>query len=66
MAAMNNMSGAMVGAAGGAMPGGPAVDYVKLYRSERENLEITEYSWIGEDVEERVLEMFKHRSKRVI
>ncbi|GAA5821650.1 hypothetical protein JCM10212_004311, partial [Sporobolomyces blumeae] len=40
------------------MPGQPQVDYAKLFRDERENLDIVEYEWVGRGVEERVLAMF--------
>lgn len=52
MAAMNAMPGAMMG---GAAPGAPALDYVKLYKAEKDNLDITEYHWVSENVEERLL-----------
>jgi hypothetical protein len=42
-----------------AMPGAPAVDFKKLFRDERENLDIVDYKWVCEGVEDRVLEMFK-------
>lgn len=41
-----------------AMPGAPQIDYKKLMRDERENLDIVEYKWVCEGVEDRVLKMF--------
>ncbi|GAA5840561.1 hypothetical protein JCM3766R1_000698 [Sporobolomyces carnicolor] len=41
-----------------AMPGAPQIDYKKLFREERENLDIVDYRWACEGVEDRVLEMF--------
>ncbi|KAK4704504.1 ER membrane protein complex subunit 3, partial [Phenoliferia sp. Uapishka_3] len=55
MAAMNQMGGAMMG---GGMPGQPAQDFVKLFKVEKENLEIVEYSWVCDGVEERLLKQF--------
>ncbi|GAA5954019.1 hypothetical protein JCM21900_005382 [Sporobolomyces salmonicolor] len=50
---------AMQGAGGmPAMPGAPAQDFVKLFKAERENLEIVEYQWVCEGVEDRVLGKF--------
>lgn len=56
MAAMNAMSGAMMG--GGGMPGAPAIDYSKLYKAEQDNLDLVEYKWLGDDVEDRLLERY--------
>jgi hypothetical protein len=50
MAAMNAMSGAMMA------PGAQAPDYFKLYTAEKENLDITQYTWISENVEQRLLD----------
>lgn len=55
MAAMNQMGGAMMG---GGMPGQPAQDFVKLFAAEKENLEIVEYAWVCDGVEERLLRKF--------
>ena len=55
MAAMNQMGGAMMG---GGMPGQPAQDFVKLFNVERESLEIVEYAWVCDGVEDRVLKRF--------
>jgi hypothetical protein len=55
MAQMNQMGGAMLG---GGMPGQPAQDFVKLFAAEKENLDIVEYSWVCEGVEERLLKRF--------
>jgi len=51
---------AQMGGAGAmmAMPGAPAQDFVKLFNAERENLEIVEYTWVGQGVEQRVLQKF--------
>lgn len=63
------MAGGMMGMAGGggapamALPGQAAVDYKKLFAAERENLDIVEYSWVCEGVEERLLKKFG--SKRI-
>ncbi|GAA5849103.1 hypothetical protein JCM9279_005792 [Rhodotorula babjevae] len=60
MVAMNPMMG-MAGGSGGAapvMPGAPGQDFVKLFRGERENLDIVEYAWASDGVEERLLTMF--------
>ncbi|BGP58817.1 hypothetical protein NBRC10512v2_000104 [Rhodotorula toruloides] len=40
------------------MPGAPAQDMTKIFRAERENLDIVEYEWVCEGVEERLLERF--------
>ncbi|GAA5858348.1 hypothetical protein JCM8547_004660 [Rhodosporidiobolus lusitaniae] len=59
LASMN--PGAMMGGAGGAMPampGQPAQDFVKLFKAEKENLDIVEYKWVGEGVEERLLRKY--------
>lgn len=53
MAAMNQMGGAAMG-----MPGQPAQDFVKLFATERENLDIVEYSWICDGVEERLINKY--------
>ena len=47
----------------GATPGGPQ-DYNKLFKAERDNLEFAEglYSWVGKDVEERVLSRYSKPS----
>ncbi|GAA6018641.1 hypothetical protein JCM11491_006176 [Sporobolomyces phaffii] len=42
-----------------AMPGAPQIDFKKLYRDERENLDIVDYKWACEGVEDRVLAMFQ-------
>ncbi|GAA5956321.1 hypothetical protein JCM3765_005628 [Sporobolomyces pararoseus] len=42
-----------------AMPGAPQIDFKKLFRDERENLDIVDYKWVCEGVEDRVLEIFK-------
>lgn len=49
---------AMVGGAGGAPAAGAPVDYAKLFTAEKDNLEFAEgqYKWVGQDVEQRVLE----------
>ncbi|GAA5915887.1 hypothetical protein JCM8208_003944 [Rhodotorula glutinis] len=60
MVAMNPMMG-MSGGSGGAapvMPGAPGQDFVKLFRGERENLDIVEYAWASDGVEDRLLGMF--------
>lgn len=51
---------AQMGGAGAmmSMPGAPAQDFVKLFNAERENLEIVEYAWVGQGVEQRVLDKF--------
>ncbi|GAA5923669.1 ER membrane complex subunit EMC3 [Sporobolomyces koalae] len=41
------------------MPGAPQIDYKKLYRDERENLDIVEHQWACEGVQDRVLKMFR-------
>ncbi|GAA5975111.1 hypothetical protein JCM11641_000042 [Rhodosporidiobolus odoratus] len=59
LAAMN--PGAMMGAGAGgmpAMPGQPAQDFGKLFRAEKENLDIVEYAWVCEGVEERLLRKY--------
>ncbi|KDE09639.1 hypothetical protein MVLG_00045 [Microbotryum lychnidis-dioicae p1A1 Lamole] len=67
MAQMGGMGGMMGGmgastAAGAAppppMPGQPAVEYHKLMKNEKENLDIVEYSWVCEGVEDRLLKKF--------
>lgn len=57
MAAMNQMGGAMIG--GGGMPGAPAQDFVKLFAAERENLDIVEYKWVCDGVEDRLLKLYR-------
>lgn len=44
-------------AAAGTTAPGQAQDFVKLFKAERDNLEFAEgvYSWLGNDVEDRVL-----------
>jgi hypothetical protein len=46
-------------AATGTAPG-PAQDYNKLFKTERDNLQFAEglYSWVGKDVEDRVLRKY--------
>ncbi|BGP36261.1 hypothetical protein JCM10449v2_000159 [Rhodotorula kratochvilovae] len=56
MAAMNPMGGA--GGAPPAMPGAPGQDFVKMFRGEKENLDIIEYAWVCEGVEDRLLKKF--------
>jgi ER membrane protein complex subunit 3 len=50
---------AMPFATAGAQPGQP-MDYVKLFKAERDNLEFSEglYTWAGENVEDRVLRRY--------
>ncbi len=38
----------------------PVQDYVKLFKAEKDNLEFAEglYSWVGAEVENRVLEKY--------
>lgn len=56
---MNQMGGAMMmGGGGGGMPGQPAQDFVKLFATERENLDIVEYSWVCDGVEDRLLQKY--------
>lgn len=45
--------------AGAAAPGQPQ-DYNKLFKAEKDNLDFAEglYSWIGKDVEDRVLRRY--------
>jgi hypothetical protein len=45
---------------GSAPPAPQAQDYNKLFKTERDNLEFAAgvYSWIGKDVEERVLRKY--------
>lgn len=46
------------------MPGAPAQDFTKLFNSERENLELAtpeSQRWVGEDVEQRLLDFYKSR-----
>ncbi|GAA5981516.1 hypothetical protein JCM10908_004139 [Rhodotorula pacifica] len=76
MAAMNPMMAASApgGGAGGPagaaaagpppppqLPGAPGPDYSKMFRAERENLDIVEYSWVAEGVEERLLKRFANK-----
>lgn len=44
---------------------GQAVDYNKLFITERDNLEFSQglYSWVGEDVENRVLRKYGKLAK---
>ncbi|MBZ6370600.1 MAG: hypothetical protein LBE44_01500 [Microbacterium hominis] len=68
MAAMNPMMAATASGPGGGpaggpapppqMPGAPGPDYSKMFRAERENLDIVEYSWVAEGVEDRLLKRF--------
>jgi len=39
---------------------GPVQDYSKLFKAEKDNLELSEglYNWVGKDVEKRVLAKF--------
>ncbi|GAA6007528.1 ER membrane complex subunit EMC3 [Rhodotorula paludigena] len=59
---MGGMAGGALGPAGGAapppMPGAPGQDFVKLFRAERENLDLVEYAWVCDGVEERLLQRF--------
>ncbi|GAA5836122.1 hypothetical protein JCM11251_007375 [Rhodosporidiobolus azoricus] len=61
LAAMNP-AGMLGGAPGGggmpAMPGAPAQDLTKNFRAEKENLDIVEYAWVCEGVEERLLKKY--------
>jgi hypothetical protein len=43
----------------GATPGAP-VDYVKIFKGEIDNLQLSEgvYKWVGDGVEERVLKKY--------
>jgi len=43
-----------------AMNQGPVQDYSKLFKAEKDNLELSEglYDWVGKDVEKRVLAKF--------
>ncbi|GAA6018682.1 hypothetical protein JCM10207_009010 [Rhodosporidiobolus poonsookiae] len=59
LAAMNPAG--MMGGGGAAMPtmpGQPAQDFSKMFRAEKENLEIVEYVWVCEGVEERLLKKY--------
>jgi len=42
------------------MTQGPVQDYSKLFKAEKDNLELSEglYDWVGKDVEKRVLQKF--------
>ncbi|GAA6041009.1 hypothetical protein JCM8097_000539 [Rhodosporidiobolus ruineniae] len=57
LAAMNP-AGMMGGGAMPAMPGQPAQDFAKLFRAEKENLDIAEYAWVCEGIEERLLKKY--------
>lgn len=56
MQAMNALGGAMAG--GGGMPGQPAPDFMKLYKAEKESLQLVNHSWVEDDVEERFLTLY--------
>lgn len=43
----------------GGMPGAPAQDFVKLFAGEKDNLEIADHQWLHENVEERLLRIYK-------
>lgn len=46
------------------MPGAPAQDFNKLFNSEKENLELAtpeNQRWVSEDVEQRLLDLYKSR-----
>lgn len=62
MAAMNAMSGAMMG---GGMPGGPAPDFMKMFTAERENLDIVEHVWIADKVEQRLLDKYAKKATKL-
>ena len=51
-----DMTASPFAAAGTTAPGQPQ-DFIKLFKAERDNLEFAEgiYSWVGSDVESRVL-----------
>jgi len=51
--------GGIGGAAMGGMPGAPAQDFVKLFAGEKDNLEIADHQWLHENVEERLLRIYK-------
>lgn len=53
-----NPSAAMMAGGGPAMPGAPAPDFMKIWGSERENLELVEHAWVCDGVEERLLTRF--------
>jgi len=59
---MMGMAGGGGAAAAPVMPGAPGQDFAKLFRGERENLDIVEYSWVCEGVEERLLDKFGHKA----
>lgn len=40
------------------MPGTPAQDFSKMFKAEKENLDIVEYAWVCEGVEERLLKKY--------
>ncbi|KAM0793590.1 hypothetical protein ACM66B_001023 [Microbotryomycetes sp. NB124-2] len=40
------------------MPGQPSPDFTKLFKQESENLDLVGYEWVGDNVEQRVLDMF--------
>lgn len=52
------MSATSMLAGAGAMQMGPAPDMSKIFKSEVENLALSDglYNWVGADVEDRVLE----------
>ncbi|KAK4057667.1 hypothetical protein OIO90_001315 [Microbotryomycetes sp. JL221] len=41
-----------------AMPGQPQPDFDKLYKTEKDNLDLIQFDWIGTQVEDRVLQLF--------
>jgi len=54
MQAMNALGGA---AMAGGMPGAPAQDFTKLYKAEKESLQLVNHAWVCDDVEDRFLTM---------
>ncbi|BGP12251.1 hypothetical protein JCM10213_000056 [Rhodosporidiobolus nylandii] len=57
LAAMNPAT--MMGGGGmPAMPGQPAQDFNKMFKAEKENLDIAEYAWVCDGVEERLLKKY--------
>lgn len=56
---MMGPTAAMAGAGGGGMPGQPQ-DFGKVFKAERDNLELAQglYKWTGADVELRVLRKY--------
>ncbi|KAI5477027.1 hypothetical protein MNV49_006903 [Pseudohyphozyma bogoriensis] len=56
MAAMNPMAGMM--SAGASAPGQPPQDFFKLYKTEKDNLELAEYNWVCDGVEDRLLKKY--------